>query len=208
MGNSDVAKNKEAFDILYIHKEDIEKKLGIELTWERAEANKASWISYHLHNVSVANEADWPRMAKFHAEWSDKICGEMLQYLQDSDSLKLKQVAGIFREWAVAQKGVNVNLAKCSRTYTRFTTNGMSEILPDIPNAPSGWNTDNHYFYEIINRNGTDAFIQLSISSQNSTDEFQKNVRKSMNCILQKSAKMNGSIVLSLKQVLSPYLRI
>lgn len=174
MGNSDVAKNKEAFDILYIHKEDIEKKLGVELTWERAEANKASWISYHLHNVSVANENDWPRMAKFHAEWSDKICGEMLQYLQDSDSLKLNQIAGIFREWAVAQKEANVNLAKCSRTYTRFTTNGMSEILPDIPNAPSGWNTDNHYFYEIINRNGTDAFIQLSISSQNSRDEFQK----------------------------------
>ena len=62
---------------------------------------------------------------------------------------------------------------KSNRTYTRFTTDGMSAILPDIPNAPSGWNTDNHYFYEILNRNGKTAYIQLAISSRNITDEFR-----------------------------------
>ena len=35
----------------------------------------------------------------------------------------------------------------------------MSEILPDIPDAPSGWSTDNHYFYEIVNRSGKSVFI-------------------------------------------------
>lgn len=49
----------------------------------------------------------------------------------------------------------------------------MSEILPDLPNAPSGWNTDNHYFYEIVNRSGKDMYIQFSISSRNITDEFR-----------------------------------
>jgi hypothetical protein len=48
----------------------------------------------------------------------------------------------------------------------------MSKILPDIPNAPSGWSTDNHYFYEIINRTGKSTYIQFAISAKNATDDF------------------------------------
>lgn len=81
LGNGDTQKNKETFDLLYKHKTEIESKLGITLDWDRADNYKASWMSYHLDNVSITNEADWPRMAKFHAEWSDKICGVMLEYL-------------------------------------------------------------------------------------------------------------------------------
>lgn len=173
MCNGDAAKNKAAFDLLFGHKDEIEQNLGVELSWNRADEYKASWISYHLRGVSIANETDWPRMAKFHAEWSDKICGAMLSYLMDSQSMRLSNIAGIFREWAMAKPDVGLNIVKCNRTYTRFTTPGMTAILPDIPNAPSGWNTDNHYFYELMNRNGTDAFVQLSISSHNITDEFR-----------------------------------
>ena len=74
----------------------------------------------------------------------------------------------------MARSDAKLNAVKCNRTYTRFTTPGMSAILPDIPNAPSGWNTDNHYFYELMNRNGKDAFIQLAIGSQNITPEFRE----------------------------------
>lgn len=174
MSNGDIAKNKAAFDLLFSHKDEIEGELGVELSWSRADEYKASWISYHLNGVSITNESDWPRMAKFHAEWSDKICGAMLRYLMDSDSLRLSDIAGIFREWVMGRSDAKLNAVKCNRTYTRFTTPGMSAILPDIPNAPSGWNTDNHYFYELMNRNGKDAFIQLAISSQNITPEFRE----------------------------------
>lgn len=173
MCNGDAARNKAAFDLLFGHKDEIEQSLGVELSWNRADEYKASWVSYHLRGVSIANEADWPRMAKFHAEWSDRICGAMLNYLMDSQSMRLSDIAGIFREWAMAKPDVGLNIVKCNRTYTRFTTPGMTEIMPDIPNAPSGWNTDNHYFYELMNRNGTDAYVQLSISSHNITDEFR-----------------------------------
>ena len=70
-----------AFDLLYSYKVEIEDELGISLTWERADKYKASWICCHLYNVSITNEADWTRMAKFHAEWSNKICNAMLPYL-------------------------------------------------------------------------------------------------------------------------------
>lgn len=174
LGKSDTAQNKAAFDLLRSHKDEIEEELGVSLTWERADEYKASWLCYHLRDVSITNEADWPRMAKFHAEWSDKICNVVLPYLQNDDdaSTRLTDIAGILREWTVDREGVNDNLAKCNRTCTRFTTDAMTAILPDIPDAPSGWNTDNHYFYEIINRSGKGVYIQFSISSRNATDDF------------------------------------
>lgn len=174
MGKGDTAQNKAAFDILFAHKEEIESELGVSMTWERADEYKASWLCYHLNDVGITNEADWPRMAKFHAEWSDKICNAVLPYLVDEDdkSIRLNDIAGILREWAYANPVVNVNLAKCNRTYTRFTTEAMSEILPDLEGASSGWNTDSHYFYEIINRTGKSLYIQFAISAKNATEEF------------------------------------
>ena len=174
MGKSDPAQNKAAFDLLRSHKDEIEEELGVSLVWERADEYKASWLCFHLRDVSITNEADWPRMAKFHAEWSDRICNVVLPYLQNEDdsSARLTDIAGILREWTVERDAVVENLAKCNRTYTRFTTSAMSEILLDIPDAPSGWNTDNHYFYEIVNRSGKGVFIQLSFSSRNATEDF------------------------------------
>ena len=171
----DTAQNKATFDILYAHKKEIEDELGVSLTWERANEYKASWIRYSLLDVSISNETDWPRMARFHAEWGCRICNAVLAYLPQDDEGKqrLNAIAGIFRAWTVQQPNVKENLAKCNCPYTRFTTDKMSKILPDIPNAPSGWDTDNHYFYEIINYTGTNFYIQLSISSRNIPDDFR-----------------------------------
>lgn len=177
MGKSEADKNKAAFDNLYSHKTEIEKELGISLKWERADQYKASWISYTLTDVSIGNEADWPRMAKFHAVWSERICETMLPYLQEDeedDNARLMQIAGVLRDRTVSREDVNEDLAKCNRTLTRFTTDEMTAILPDIPGAPSGWNTDNHYFYEIVNRTGNSVYIQFVISSKNITDEYRK----------------------------------
>lgn len=171
---SDMAKNKAAFDLLYSHKDEIEDELGITLTWERADKYKASWLSYALKDISIANEADWPRMARFHAEWSDAICNAVLPYLQKEDEVekRLSEVAGVLREWTVSQPEIKENLARCNRTLTRFTTEQMSEIFPDLPGVPSGWGTDNHYFYEIVNRTGDKVYIQLALSSKNATEDF------------------------------------
>lgn len=174
MGKSDAVQNKSAFDLLMSHREEIEGQLGITLNWERSDHSKASWIGYRLQDVSIANEAHWPRMARFHAEWSDKIYNVILPYLQDEDdaTASLNAIAAILREWTVERKDVHENLAKCNRKFIRFTTSAMSEILPDIPNAPSGWNTDTHYFYEIVNGTGKSVYIQLALSAQNATEEF------------------------------------
>lgn len=82
MGKGDAAKNKEVFDMLFSHRDEIEQELGVALEWERANEYKASWISYCLPKVSVVRENDWSCMAEFHAEWSDKMCNAILPYLQ------------------------------------------------------------------------------------------------------------------------------
>ncbi len=173
LGNSDTTKNKSTFDMLYQHRNEIEGKLGISLSWDRADHCKASWMSYKLDGVGIANESDWPRMARFHAECSDKISSAMLEYLLDDKEKRMAVIVGILREWAQSRNDVNLDIVRCNRTYTRFTTDEMSRLLPDIPDAPSGWNTDNHYFYEIVNRNGKTTYIQLAISSKNITDVFR-----------------------------------
>lgn len=73
LGKSNREKNKEAFDKLAAHRVEIEEKLGVSLSWNRADEYKASWVSYTLSNVSVYKESDWPQMAEFQAKWSHKF---------------------------------------------------------------------------------------------------------------------------------------
>lgn len=174
LGKSDPAKNKEAFDNLFSHKAEIEEELGMELVWERANQYKISWVCLHLKDVNVMKEADWPRMAKFHAEWSDKICNAILPYLSmdDEGKIKLDAIASILREWTTSCDLVQEHPEKSGRKLTRFTTKAMSKIIPDTPDAVSGWNTPNRYFYEIVNSTGNSIYIKLAVSSKNATSSF------------------------------------
>lgn len=82
-GKKETVKNKEAFDYILKYKAEIEKTLGVSLEWDRGETTKASWILYRLDGVSIGNESDWPRMTKFHSEWSKKISDVILPYLAE-----------------------------------------------------------------------------------------------------------------------------
>ena len=89
-------------------------------------------------------------------------------------SIHRMNLAGALREWCMARGDqVQLHPDKCGALYTRFTTKAMSEILPDLENAPSGWGTPNHYFYEIVNRDGKEVTIQLSLSSRNMSPELR-----------------------------------
>lgn len=182
MSSSDAAKNKRGFDLLYAHKDEIEHEIeNYDLSWARADEHKASWISYTLKGVSITDESDWPRMAKFHAEWSSKIADAMIPYLSELGSeadispekaeknKALLQVSTLTKEWAAsrAEKGlISFDIIRCNRTYIRFRTPFMDKFLPDANGTKSGWNTTNHYFYEIVNRTGNSAYIQLAVSSK------------------------------------------
>ena len=193
MENSNAAHNKAAYDILFSHKEEIEESLGIIPVWNRYDEGKASWLSYSLNGVSINNESDWQRMATFHAEWSDRFCEVILPYLRSDNRAdkRLADLARTLRDWAINREDVNVNLAKCTQMYTRFTTDNMSGILPDIYGVPSGWKTDNHYFYEIVNVTGNSFYIKFVISSHNANEGFLATCEKINQLYPAKSRKEN-----------------
>ena len=168
-------KNKVLFDQLYSHKEEIERRLGVQLRWDRAENYVSSWIMYPLYGVSIENERDWPQMAAFHAEWSSKIISAVLSYFDEQLAVenRLCEIAAWTREWVFAKNDIICDTANCNRNYTRFTTPAMSAILPELKDSPSAWGTDTHYFYEIYTMNSGKVLLQMAINSQNITDEFR-----------------------------------
>ena len=194
LGSGDVAKNKKGFDLLFAHKDEIEQELGTsDLSWNRADSNKASWICYFLKGVSVTNEADWPRMAKFHAEWSSKIADVMIPYLAEMNAdlaldpekveknKALLKASTLIKKWALRRsesKEISVNILKSNRTYTRFLTPFMNSLLPAAPGTKSGWNTENHYFYEVLNRTGENAYIQVTFSSRELPEDQMETVNR------------------------------
>lgn len=110
-----------------------------------------------------------------------QICAEIYAKHQKALDLifenrpdKASDVADIIKAWAKEKTElgeIEVVLDKCSKSYVRFKTKLMSELLPDDEEENSGWNTKNHYFYEIRNIDGKEFFIQLSLSSKNISDE-------------------------------------
>jgi len=113
-----------------------------------------------------------------------KICAEIyskhkraLDLIFDNKPDRASDVAEYFRNWGIQKTkdgDIELVLDKCNKTYTRFKTPTMSEILPDADEALSGWNTKNHYFYELINNGGTEFYIQISFSSRNIPDDLRE----------------------------------
>ncbi len=178
LGSGDTGKNKQAFDLLAKHKEEINALVSPELGWSRADEYKASWLSLQLKGVSISNASDWERMAAFHAEYSSKMVNAILPYLSQfapvasvEEVTRSEDIANILREWTSSQEALVMDPQKCERHYTRFLTPTLSDILPNVENAPSGWNTPNHYYYEIVNNRGQWIKLQLSLSSRNMPKE-------------------------------------
>ena len=79
----DTTRNKAAYDYVFGFKDEIEKELGIPLKWWRLDEKKSSYIATVLEGVSIADETDWIKMAKFHAEWSRKFFDVIIPYVRD-----------------------------------------------------------------------------------------------------------------------------
>lgn len=100
-----------------------------------------------------------------------------LDLIFDNKPDRASDVAEIIREWALqaTKKGeIEVVLEKCNKTYTRFLTSDMSQILPDAVEAQSGWNTKNHYFYEIFNNGGNEFHIQFVLSARSIPSDLKE----------------------------------
>ena len=73
IGNSDKTVNKAVFDELEEQRQEIETEYGFSLKWERMNDNMASKIYAYIDDVSITNEADWPRMIEFLSKNTAKL---------------------------------------------------------------------------------------------------------------------------------------
>ena len=68
---------------------------------------------------------------------------------------------------------IHLDPDRCTKLYTRFTTDVMSRILPNAKDARSGWGTKNHYFYEIANENNGELYLKMALSGKNIPDDLK-----------------------------------
>ena len=87
LGKSNRDLNKSAYDYLFSRKEEIESKLGIPLNWWRFEG-KSSYVDYNIEGIGINDEANWTKMAKFHAEWSKKFYDVFVPLLQQWNNMR------------------------------------------------------------------------------------------------------------------------
>ena len=97
----------------------------------------------------------------------------MLPYLLSLEMKKPLEIGAWTREWANQKEGIAFDVGNCSLHYTRFTTAAMTEILPNLKNVPSAWNTDSHYFYEINTMSSGKILMQMAINSKNITSDYR-----------------------------------
>lgn len=69
----DTERNKKAFDILFAHKDEIEKELGTKLDWARMDGKVTARIKWQLDEVDLYDEEQWPRMNEFLVEAAIKM---------------------------------------------------------------------------------------------------------------------------------------
>lgn len=83
LSNGDQTRNKTTYDYLFSNKEQIERKVGAELNWDRYDQGKSSYVSIKLEGVSIQREVDWGQMTRFLAEWSKKFYDTFVPMLRE-----------------------------------------------------------------------------------------------------------------------------
>ena len=83
----DKDKNKLIFENLLNKKEQIEKEIGLNLTWDKRELRKSSVVKYELNDVSIYNEEDWEKMIKFMVENIEKFVNVFSKEIQNIRNL-------------------------------------------------------------------------------------------------------------------------
>ena len=112
----------------------------------------------------------------------EQICAEIyskhrraLDLIYEHRPDRASSLAATIRAWADARDAEGkIVLAKnkCNKTYTRFTTPGMSAALPDTDEANSAWNTRSHYYYEIVNSGGESFKSWISVALKGADEDL------------------------------------
>lgn len=116
-----------------------------------------------------------------------KICNEIYNKHRKALDLIYENIEDIssqfyeeIKKWCsikMKEEKINFDESKASKTFIRFTTDNMTNLLGELKECKSGWKSTSYYYYEIQNRNGW-IRIQLSLSSQGLNKEQEEKCLK------------------------------
>lgn len=130
----------------------------------------------------ISNYMETVRRYVLGDEELSRICADIyakhhraLDLIFENRPDKASDVAAICKKWAedLEHRGlIELDSSKCCKSYIRFKTGFLSRVLPDTDEASSGWGTRNHYFFEVVIRDGGDRMgMQLAFSSEGLDEE-------------------------------------
>lgn len=109
-------------------------------------------------------------------EITEEIISDISIPLDDENVDARTHVTALIMNWAGLKdeaREIHLDPDRCTKLYTRFTTDVMSGILPDAKDAKSGWGTKNHYFYEIANEANGELYLKMALSGENIPDDLK-----------------------------------
>lgn len=65
--------SKILFDLLYAHKEEIEAKVSMPLSWNRNDDHIPSSIDFIFDGADFTDQEQWPGISAFHAKMSKEL---------------------------------------------------------------------------------------------------------------------------------------
>ena len=168
--------NEQTWDAQHIYDRGIKLLRFMESRW-----------GFEFEGVEQMNELLHIGFVKDGREIPDEIKEEVVVAAsKEADGVRTHDIATIILKWAKTKESaglIHIDLDKCSDTYCRFRTDAMTALLPDAPEARSGWGTKNHYFYEVVNNKrtrvktgpkGNIVGMQLALSSKHIPEDLKE----------------------------------
>lgn len=124
---------------------------------------------------------------------------EALDLIYENRPDRLQNVSEIFKLWCEQKQKdgkIHFDSEKSSKSYTHFRTDKMDTLFPKLADeGKSGWNTDNHYFYEISATCDKDDKVtyamQLSFSAANLNQASKTKIENVVEAITNKKFSSN-----------------
>lgn len=141
-------------------------------------------------NLLVENYIDVVRRDIVGDEKLMQICNEIynkhkkaLDLIIENKEDSTFQLYEVLKKWCrerASEGAINYDESKSVKTFVRFTTDAMTNILGELEKPVSFWKSTSYYYYEIENRSGRFK-ISLRVGSTNLNSEQLQNCFKLAN---------------------------